>query len=160
MPTICSAIRKRDNTVGTSTNCSADCGSGIREREGHGEQEILGTSITCSAIGRSSPQRVLHVVHLLRYRKIKNLHERADGTEIFHVVPLQTSLPASDLRQKCWPVPAGLFFEAEELRPPGHHRARHKVRGHRGPCRLRSPQGGVLLVPSHQPLLEHRRKRC
>ena len=42
---------KGDRTVGTSTNCSADCGSGMRERNGHGEQEILGTSITCSATG-------------------------------------------------------------------------------------------------------------
>ena len=58
MPTICSAMRKGDRTVGTSTNCSADCGSGIREREGHGEQEILGTSITCSAIGRSRIRKV------------------------------------------------------------------------------------------------------
>ena len=46
-------MRVGDSTVGTSTNCSADCGSGIGEREGHDEQEILGTSITCSAIGRS-----------------------------------------------------------------------------------------------------------
>ena len=53
MSTICSAIRIGDITFGTSTNCSADCSSGTREREGHGKQEILGTSITCSAIGRS-----------------------------------------------------------------------------------------------------------
>ena len=57
MSTICSAIRRAVRvgvrTVGTSTNCSADCGSGIGEREGHGEQEIVGTSITCSAIGKS-----------------------------------------------------------------------------------------------------------
>ena len=57
MLTICSAIRKAmrvgDNTVGTSTNCYADCGSGTKKRDGHGEQEILGTAITCSATGRS-----------------------------------------------------------------------------------------------------------
>ena len=61
MPTICSAIRKAmrvgERTVGTSTNCSADCGSGTRERDGHGEQEILGTSITCSATGRSKRRK-------------------------------------------------------------------------------------------------------
>ena len=62
MPTICSAICKAmrvgDDTVGTSTICSADCGSGTRERDGHGEQEILGTSTTCSAIGRSRIRKV------------------------------------------------------------------------------------------------------
>ena len=36
MPTICSATRKGDKTVGTSTNCSANCGTGRREREEHG----------------------------------------------------------------------------------------------------------------------------
>ena len=62
MPTICSAICKAmrvgDNTVGTSTNCSADCGSGTRERDGHGEKEILGTTIICSAIGKSRNRKV------------------------------------------------------------------------------------------------------
>ena len=32
-----------------------------------------------------------------------------------HDVPLHHALPASDLRQRCWQAPAGLFFEAEEL---------------------------------------------
>ena len=58
MPTICSAMRKGDRTVGTSTICSADCGSGIRGRERHEKQEILGTSITCSVIGRSRIRKV------------------------------------------------------------------------------------------------------
>ena len=61
MPTICSAIctamRVGVKTVGTSTKCSANCGSGTRERDGQGEQEILGTSITCSAIGKSRIRR-------------------------------------------------------------------------------------------------------
>ena len=34
---ICTAMRVGVSTVGTSTNCSADCGSGTREREGDGE---------------------------------------------------------------------------------------------------------------------------
>ena len=106
MPTICSAICKAmrvgDNTVGTSTNFSADCGSGTRERDGHGEQEILGTSITCSAIGKSRIRKVSrNVSKHLRHRKIENLHERADGAEIFHDVPHHLALPASDLRQRC-----------------------------------------------------------
>ena len=62
------------------------------------------------------PQGVRHVVHRLRHRKIEDLHERADGAEIFHDVPHHLVLPASDLRQRCWQAPAGLFFEAEELR--------------------------------------------
>ena len=61
-------------------------------------------------------------------------------------MPLQTHLPASNLRQRCWPAPAGLFDKAEELRPPGHLRARREVRGLRGPCHLRSAQGVVLHV--------------
>ena len=126
MPTICSAIcsamRKRDRTVGTSTNCSADCGSGTREREGHGEQEILGTSTTCSAIGRSRIRNVsIHVVHHLQLRSIENLHELADGTEIFHDVPLQTYLPASNLRQRYWPATLGEALP--ELGPSSTSRA-------------------------------------
>ena len=61
MPTTCSAVctamRVRDSTVGTSTNCSASCGSRIGECDGHGEQEILGTSITCSGTKESRSVR-------------------------------------------------------------------------------------------------------
>ena len=89
MSTICSAFRKAmlvgDNTVGTSTNCSADCGSGTRERDGHGGQEILGTSIACSAIGQS---RIRKASVTSPHRKIENLHKRADGSQVLHVVPL------------------------------------------------------------------------
>ena len=42
-----------DNTVGTSTNCSAICDSSTTVRPARDGQEILGTSITCSAIGLS-----------------------------------------------------------------------------------------------------------
>ena len=101
---ICKAMRVGDNTGGTFTNCSADCGSRTRERDGHGEQEILGTSITCSAIGKSRIRKCNAFNHL-RHRKIENLHVRADGAEIFHDVPHQTSLPASNLRQRCWLAP-------------------------------------------------------
>ena len=84
MPTICSAMRKGDRTVGTSTNCSADCGSGIREREGHGEQEILGTSITYSAIGRSRIRKVSVTFSTgCGTGSIKNLH---DGADVHHVL--------------------------------------------------------------------------
>ena len=46
MPTICSAIckamRKGDKTVGTSTNCSATCGSGTRNAMDTESKEIFG----------------------------------------------------------------------------------------------------------------------
>ena len=47
---------------------------------------------------------------------IKNLHEGADIGKMLHTVPLNTVLPANNLRHRCWPAPVGLFFEAEELR--------------------------------------------
>ena len=63
-----------------------------------------------------NPQCIHHAVHQLRHRKIKNLHQRCKLAKILHDVPLHLALPASDLRQRCWLVPAGLFFETEELR--------------------------------------------
>ena len=44
----------------------------------------------------------LWLFHNLKHRKIKNLH----GAEIFQDVLLQASLPASNLRQRCWPAPS------------------------------------------------------
>ena len=61
-------------------------------------------------------QELRQVVHHMRHRKIKDLHDRAEGAEIFQDVPHHFVLPASDLRQRCWQAPAGLFFETEELR--------------------------------------------
>ena len=59
---ICSAVccwsKEKDNTVGTSTNCSTNCGSGRAAREGQDDdEEIMGTSITCSATGRSKRRK-------------------------------------------------------------------------------------------------------
>ena len=90
MPMMCSAMRKGDRTVGTSTNCSADCGSGTKKRDGHGEQEILGTSITCSAIGRSRIRKVSVTFSTTcgtgRSRICTN---RASSPRSLHDVPLQ-----------------------------------------------------------------------
>ena len=114
MPTICSAIRKGDNTVGTSTNLTAYCGSGIREREGHGEQEILGTSITCSAIGRS------------RIRKASATQSTVCGTGRSRICTNGQTEPRSSMtcrskhtcrQQPQAEAPAGLFFEAAILCP-------------------------------------------
>ena len=106
-----------DSTVGTSTICSAVCGSGIGEREGHGQHEILGHFDNLHGHrALRNPQGIQHVVHHLRHRKIKNLHQRCKLAKILHDVPLHLALPASDLRQRCWQDPTGLFFEAEELR--------------------------------------------
>ena len=71
------------------TICSADCGSGRREREGHGEQEILGTSVTCSAIGRS------------RIRKASAAWSTIRGTGKSRICT------NGHLRQWCWPAPLG-----------------------------------------------------
>ena len=35
-----------------------------------------------------TPKSVQHVVHHLRHRRIENLHERADGSQVLHGVPL------------------------------------------------------------------------
>ena len=63
-----------------------------------------------------NPQGIQHVVHHLRQRKIKNLHQRCKLAKNLHDVPFHLALSASDLRQRCWQAPSGLFFEAEELR--------------------------------------------
>ena len=44
--------------VRKTTAKSSSAGPAIRERKGHGEQDILGTSITCSAKGKSRIRRV------------------------------------------------------------------------------------------------------
>ena len=97
-----------------------------------------------------NPQGVHHAVHQLRHRKIENQHERADGAEIFNDVPHQTHLPASNLKQRCWPAPAGLFLKAEELRLgcgrlPDLRCVVLLVPPHPAPGRLLSPWGGVVL---------------
>ena len=84
------------------------------------------------------------MVHPMRHRKIEDLHERADGAEIFQDVPHHLLLPASDLRQRCWQAPAGLFFEAEELRLgcgglPDLRRVVMLVPPHHGPGHPLSP---------------------
>ena len=43
--------------IGTSTNGSAICGSRRTEREEHEDEEIMGTSLTCSATGRSKRRK-------------------------------------------------------------------------------------------------------
>ena len=57
MATVCSAVccwsKAGDNTVGISINCSTTHGLRRTVREGHDDEETLGTSITCSAIGKS-----------------------------------------------------------------------------------------------------------
>ena len=57
MEASCSAVRcwtgAGDKIVGTSINCSTTCGSLRTAREGHEDEEIMGTSETCSATGRS-----------------------------------------------------------------------------------------------------------
>ena len=110
-------------------------------REGHGEQEILGTSMTCSAIGRS---RIRKASVTESTRSIENLHEGADIGEMLHTVPLNTVLSARNLRQRCWPAPVGLFFEAEELRLgcgdlPDLRRVVLLVPPHPGPGILQTP---------------------
>ena len=61
MSTICSALRcgseEWDTIVGTSTNCSTACGALSTAREGHDDEETLGTSITCSATGKSKRRK-------------------------------------------------------------------------------------------------------
>ena len=51
--TVCCWSKAGEKTVGTSTNCSTTCVSRRTAREGHIDEEILGTLITCSATGRS-----------------------------------------------------------------------------------------------------------
>ena len=61
MEASCSAVRcwrtATDNKVGTSTNCSTTCGSLRTAREGHEDEEIMGTSITCSGTGKSKRRK-------------------------------------------------------------------------------------------------------
>ena len=61
MSTICWTIscwsEERNNTVGTSTNCSAVCGARRTVRAARGGRTILGTSITCSATRKSRGAR-------------------------------------------------------------------------------------------------------
>ena len=47
------SVRQKPGSVGTSTNCSARCGS-RKYRVGTSSRMILGTSITCSATGKSA----------------------------------------------------------------------------------------------------------
>ena len=57
MSTVCSIIRcneENDTIVGTSTSCSASCGSRTEVRSGMNSTKNLGTSITCSATGMSA----------------------------------------------------------------------------------------------------------
>ena len=58
------------------------------KREGHEDEEIMGTSITYSSTGRSRNRKTSH-------RKIENLHERADVSHVLHEVPPHTHLPAN-----------------------------------------------------------------
>ena len=51
MSTVCST---KTSSVGTSTNCSTSCGSRTGVRIGMSSRMILGTSITCSATGKSA----------------------------------------------------------------------------------------------------------
>ena len=55
MSTVCST--KTSKGVGTSTNCSTSCGSRTRVRTGMPSRMILGTSITCSATGKSASKK-------------------------------------------------------------------------------------------------------
>ena len=89
MLTICSAIRKAmrvgDNTVSTSTNCSADCGT--RKRRTRWTRRARDLEYINNLLGNrevQDPQGVCHVVHHLRHRKIENLHQRCKLTEILH----------------------------------------------------------------------------
>ena len=52
-------------------------------------------------------QGVCDVLNHLRHRKVKNLHVRADSSQVLRDVPLHPVLPASNLRQRCWPVTLG-----------------------------------------------------
>ena len=57
MSTFCLAIGRKNKKVGTSTNCSANCGSRTEVRGGMSSTKILGTPKTCSATGNSESRQ-------------------------------------------------------------------------------------------------------
>ena len=95
--------------VGTSTNCSTINGSDRAAHEGQDDdEEIMGTSITCSATGKSrATEELQHAVHHLRHGSIEDLHGWQVIDELLPRVPRPLHLPASDLRQRCWPALRG-----------------------------------------------------
>ena len=86
--------------VGTSTNCSTINGSDRAAREGQDDdEEIMGTSITCSATGKSKRRKnSQHAVHHLRHGRIEDLHHRCKLRRILHEVPLHTPCGCTSTR--------------------------------------------------------------
>ena len=75
------AETSRQRPGGTSTNCSAICGSLRTVREERDGDEILGTAVTCSGIGVSM---VHERSHQLVHQNVQNLFHGHDVGELLH----------------------------------------------------------------------------
>ena len=149
MSTFCSTSpcnAEQDTTVGTSTNCSAVCSAKrtrrLRERR---EKEILGTSITCSGMRKSSSQHTSTSWFFhLRHRNVKRRHEERVVDVLFHGAPLNPFL-RPDLVKPVRPrAPEFFLVQREELGIPGHTRRLAPKTIARGLC-----TGGPLSLWGH-----------
>ena len=63
------------------------------------------------------PEEIDQLFSHLRHRHIENRNARTDLIDVLARVPLHPVLPASNIRHRCWPAPAGLLVkEIGELR--------------------------------------------
>ena len=82
--------KEGDTRVGTSTNCSASCGSETEEREGMTSLKILGTSITCSTSGKelSRFSTSTSCFHHQPHSSFKHRQDPRAVSHLLHGVPL------------------------------------------------------------------------
>ena len=80
--------------TGTSTSCSAVCGTGRTRRRGGRERlEILGTPISCTGTKRSTIfSTSSNLSHHQRHRKVERRHPGSVVGKLFHCVPLNPLL--------------------------------------------------------------------
>ena len=85
------------------------------------DDEILGTSMTCSGTGLPRCIEVLErshqLLHHLRHRNVQNLYHGHDVSELLHGALLDPSLWLLRLTQAGWPGTPGLFLVRKKVVP-------------------------------------------
>ena len=106
MSAFCWTKKDGDTGVGTSTNCSAICGSLRTVRSGMESCKILGTAITCLGIVESEAlKKFISWSTKMRHRYIEDL--RSELGQVLHGVPMDPSLWSRRLTQTGGRPPGG-----------------------------------------------------